>query len=75
MHSNDEQEPLSDQTAAMERALIDEFLERQGLTLHTLQSLPEARRHAILREASIYASDRLTEFESRAHFVNELRGK
>jgi hypothetical protein len=36
--------------------------------------MPEAARHALLTEASTYASARLTEIESRSHFVHELHG-
>jgi len=64
-----------DQTADLERTLIGEFLEKRGLTLHSVQALPEAERHKILREASLYASMRLTEVESRAHYVEDLHQK
>jgi len=64
--------PRTDQTAPLERALIAEFLERRGVTLNSLSQLPEAEARALLREASSYASMRLAEVESRAHYVHEL---
>jgi hypothetical protein len=70
-----DQTPRPDQTAELERALIDEFLERRGHTLHSVASLPDAERHALMREASLYASMRLSEVESRAHYVDDLRQK
>jgi len=61
-----------DPLAQLERAFIAEFLERRGYTLSTLHELPEELAHALLKEASIYASGRLTEVESRAHFVDDM---
>jgi len=62
-----------DLTAQLEQALIQEFFERRGLTDAELRKLPESERHALAREASSYASARLAEVESRAHYVHELR--
>ena len=62
----------TDQTAPLERALIAEFLERRGLTIATLSQLPEDDARALMREASSYASMRLAEVESRAHYIHEL---
>ena len=64
--------PRSDQTARLEQAFITEFLERRGFTTATLDQLPEADRHRLLTEASSYASARLAEVESRAHYIHEL---
>jgi hypothetical protein len=57
---------------SLERKLIAEFLQSRGYALETMDSVPEAERHAVLTEASTYASSRLTEIESRSHFVHEL---
>ena len=62
----------ADQTARLEQALITEFLERLGLTGAKLDAMPESDAHAILKQASAYASARLAEVESRAHYVHEL---
>ena len=72
MQRDSDQEPRPDQTAELERALIDEFLEKRGHTLASLRLLPEAEQHAIMREASLHASMRLTEVQSRAHYVDDL---
>ena len=58
----------------LERTLIDEFLRLRGLDRHKLDALPDAERHHLLSEASTYASARLTEIESRSHYVQELHG-
>ena len=69
------QTPRPDQTAELESAFITEYLERHGHTRQTVQQLPEAERHALLRDASLFASMRLSEVESRAHYVDDLRQK
>jgi hypothetical protein len=58
----------------LERMLIDEFLRLRGLDREALDRLPEAERHDLLAQASSYASSRLTEIESRSHYVQELHG-
>jgi len=62
----------NDQTAQLEQAFIAEFFERRGLTTAEVRQLPEAERHALACEASSYASARLAEVESRAHYVHDL---
>ena len=75
MRPDPDQAPRPDQTAELELAFISEFLEGRGHTLHTVHLLPEAERHALMRDASFHASMRLTEVESRAHYVDDLRQK
>jgi len=58
----------------LERTLIDEFLRLRGVDREGLDKLTEAQRHDLLAEASSYASNRLTEIESRSHYVHELHG-
>ena len=72
MHPDADLPPQSDQTAQLEQAFILEFLERRGHTLATLHTLPEPEVHALLREASTYASSKLAEVESRWHYVREI---
>jgi hypothetical protein len=67
------QQPRFDQTAELERSLIAEYLERRGHTLQTAQLLPDAERHTLMREASLFASMRLSEVESRAHYVDDIK--
>ena len=64
--------PRDDQTARLEEAFITEFLERRGLTRSTLHDLPKAEVHALMKEASAYASAKLSEVQARAHYVHEL---
>ena len=61
-------DPLSE----LERAFIIEFLHTRGHTLESARALPQADAHALLQEASIHASCRLTEVESRAHYIDDM---
>jgi hypothetical protein len=65
---------LEDPNAQLETALIDEFLRTRGLDRRKLRDLPEAQARQLRKEASAYATARLTELESRAHFVQEIHG-
>jgi len=71
---NNDTSRLQPPLVGLERTLIDEFLRTRGLDLESLESLAEAERHALMTEASTYASTRLTEIESRSHYVDELHG-
>jgi len=66
--------PIADPAALMERSLIDEFLQAHGTSFATLHTLPASHAESLLKEASRYASARLTEVESRARFVESIRG-
>jgi hypothetical protein len=54
----------------LERALIDEFVRARGYDPRNLSGLPEHERETLLRDASIEASTRLAEVESRSHFMS-----
>jgi hypothetical protein len=60
--------------AQLERALIDLFLRARGYDSHALAGLPESQRQLLLAEASVYASARLTEVESRSRFLHDIHG-
>ena len=65
-------EPHEDPHAQLERTLIEEFLNGRGYHLNTLNELPREQANALMKEASVYASGRLTEVETRAHLVGDL---
>jgi hypothetical protein len=69
-----EPNPLQPPLGNLERMLIEEFLRVRGLSWEAIDKLTETERHDLLAEASSYASTRLTEIESRSHFVQELHG-
>jgi hypothetical protein len=58
--------------ATLERAFIEEYIRRRGYDPLELAALPDETRDALLRDASVYASAKLTEVESRSHFLDEI---
>jgi hypothetical protein len=56
----------------LERALIDEYLRRQGHDTVSVADLPEAERQQLLTDASVYASGKLVEIEARSHYLDEI---
>ena len=65
---------VDDPLAQMERAFIEEFLQARGYSLATLHELGSEQAHEVLKEASTYASGRLSEVESRAHYLHDIHG-
>ena len=63
---------VGDPLSELERAFMAEFLQDRGHTLESVQMLPPAQAHVLLQEASVYASCRLSEVESRAHLVHDM---
>lgn len=75
MQFDSDQTPRADQTAKLEKAFIAEYLETRGHTYQSVQLLADAERHALMRSASLHASMRLAEVETRAQYVDDLRQK
>jgi hypothetical protein len=73
MRPDADQPPRLDRTADLESAFISEYLERRGHSRETVRQLPDPERHALMRQASSYASMRLAEVETRAHYVDDLK--
>jgi hypothetical protein len=57
----------------LERSLIDEYVRARGHDPRRLAELPDAEREELLKQASVYASSRMAEVESRSHYVHEIR--
>ena len=70
-----DRQPIEEPQAQLERALIDDYLSARGLTAAALRARDDAQSHALLREASTYASTRLSEMEARAHYVHEIHAR
>jgi hypothetical protein len=62
-----------DPNGPLEQQLIDEYLESRGRTRRTVRDLPEREALSLLEAASDYASLRLAEIDSRAHYVDAIR--
>ena len=61
--------------AQLERALIDEFVRERGYEPLKLKDLPDEERATLLKAASVYASGKLMEVETRSHFLQEIHGE
>ena len=59
--------------SALETKFINEYLKAKGHTLETLSSLPEEEAKTLMRGACRYASLKLAEIESGAHFRESIR--
>jgi hypothetical protein len=58
--------------ALLEQSLIDEYLRLRGCEPDRLRELPAVERDALLKAASLYASGKLSEVETRSHYMHEL---
>lgn len=72
MHIPSDTPPQDDRHAQLERAFIAEYLLRHNRTPESIRDLPPYEAAALMRDASLYASGRLCEVESRAHLIAEL---
>jgi len=70
-----ESSPPEYPNAQLERAFFEEFLAAKGYHLNELDFLPEETARAIRIEASIYASNKLAEIETRSKLVHDLIDK
>ena len=64
-------EPL----AELERELVTAYVVGAGHHLESLLARDDDEARAILTQASLYASSRLTEVESRLHYLQSLKGQ
>jgi len=65
---------LEDPMKLLEAALIEEYLQARGHDHQSVHTLPDDQAKRLLSDASVYASAKLSEVESRAHYVHELHG-
>jgi len=66
-------QPIADRAhAEMEQGFIRAYLREKGYTPEALHTLPEKEAKRLMMEASLYASAKLAEIESRAQFSHEL---
>jgi hypothetical protein len=56
----------------LERSLIREYLLMRGHDRDSLARLAGPERDTLLKEASVYASGKLSEVEERSHYVHGL---
>ena len=68
-------EPLHEPNAELEQTLIDEYIRATGQQPDAVRSRHDEASRALLAAASSYATARLAEVETRAHYVRSLRGE
>jgi hypothetical protein len=64
--------PLEEPLAELERRLIDDYLRAAGHDPIALRASHDEASRKLLIQASIHAAMKLTEVESRAHYVRDL---
>ena len=67
--------PIEEPLAQLERELIHAYVAGAGQDVATLRTRDDEDARKLLAEASLYASARLTEVESRSHYLHKLRGE
>ena len=64
--------PMEEPLAELERRLIDEYIRNAGQDPETIRTRDDDASRKLLVAASVYAATKLTEVESRAHYVRDL---
>lgn len=75
MAHQDDQQPLHDPLAEIERQLISAYVAGAGHELSKLLARNDDDARRLLAEASRYASARLSEIEARSHYLHKLHGE
>lgn len=68
-------EPIEEPLAQLERELMTAYVAGAGEHIETLAVRDDDAARRLLTAASLYASSRLTEVESRLHYLRSLRGE
>jgi hypothetical protein len=63
---------VGDPFARLEAGLISDYLRALGHDPEALRARSDAEARDLLTQAATYAATRLTEVESRAHYVHEM---
>jgi hypothetical protein len=61
--------------AELERQLIGAYLAGAGQDFHTLLTRHDEEARQLLTAASLFAAGKLTEVESRLHYLRALKGE
>lgn len=67
--------PMEEPLAELERELITAYVAGAGQDLEALLTRTDEQARRLLADASLYATARLTEVESRSHYLRSLRGE
>ena len=66
---------VGDPFARLEQSLINDYLRGLGHDPAALRARGDTEARRLLTQASTYAATRLTEVESRAHYVNDIHAR
>jgi hypothetical protein len=58
--------------SALEKQLVEDYLQSKGYSRHDLQKLPEALVKQLMKEACTYASLKLAELQAKSQFREEI---
>lgn len=61
--------------AKLEKAFIEAYLAEKGVSLKDLPKLSNEQVKTLMTEASIYASTKLAQIETRSTLLKEIHGK
>ena len=67
--------PLEQPLAEFELRMIDDYVRGAGYDVAELRARMDAEARAVLVLAAAYAAGKLTEVESRMHYLRSLRGQ
>ncbi|HZJ32683.1 MAG TPA: hypothetical protein VFD21_14000 [Vicinamibacterales bacterium] len=67
--------PTEEPLAQLERELMTAYIAGAGENIELLVLRTDEQARRLLADASLYASTRLTEVESRSHYLKSLRGE
>lgn len=67
--------PIREPLANLERELIGAYVAGAGEDFQTVLMRNDDKARELLTDASLYATARLTEIESRSHYLRSLRGE
>jgi hypothetical protein len=67
--------PLTGRQPGLERQYITAYLAAAGLDYHALLERNDREARRLLAEAALYASEKLSEIESRSRLLRTLHGE
>ena len=68
-------QPIEEPLAKLERRFIDEYLQQAGYDPDALRARHDDGARKLLTAASVHAATKLTEIESRSHYVRDLHNR
>jgi hypothetical protein len=67
--------PIEEPLARLERELMTAYIAGAGENIEELVARTDERARRLLSDASLYATSRLAEVETRSHYLRSLRGE